>query len=1004
MSEPVVTEAISGKRNSASSAPETKDPHSTSTTTSSAVLASVDTQIPKVQSSSASPLPEKATSSPDTGTVTTGGPPVVVAKQEGATKTETLPPSAYVPNAKEVDDAISKLDWLLDRAGAFAQFIDDTEYTPSFGASGPAAPAQDAGSGEPPQKKRKGAEGAAAAAAEAPEQKPATAPVAEDESKPAAGQPLLAVGGRLRQYQIAAVQWLERLYMNGFNGILADEMGLGKTVTTVSFLCLLWANRIHGPFIVVAPVSTLQNWVNEVNKWTGGQIPAILYHGTKDHRASIQRDRLTRLIGAKRVKSKHGCVVVTSYDVAMHDLKFLRRIKWCYLVVDEAHRLKNMHCQLIIKLKTLPAEYRLLLTGTPLQNNLSELWSLLNFILPNIFDDLPQFKRWFAFEDIVNDDPPPSTTTREPPAVTADAAPTDGAPSGSPAEERAGGTSAGGGASCEAHCGVSEPATSPVDVLSPGPVPAGTEAPVATGADAAADGKPSGSHGASDPSPTVPAASPTAAAAAAAGDAPSGGAGEACSGSHGSPPVVAGDTGKEKAAKPLPHYARAPEAASRPRKALLQGEQHSKVLTKLHAILRPFVLRRLKREVGLSLPRKREIALYCSATPKQAEQLQKMARGAWTEGTALRRPQNLVMQLRKLCNHPLLFDELNPFVDVVTRVTHRSRMKSDDSDIDAAAGDRALRLPQVSEVVTKQYDAEDPEHRAAYMRALATGSGKMRLLVKMVRRLRADGHRVLIFSQMVSMLDLVEDYFDLAGYTYRRLDGSVPQAERQVRIEAFNADTSIFAFLVSTRAGGLGVNLTGADTVIIYDSDWNPQADLQAQDRAHRIGQTRPVAVYRLLTANSVESYLVHRANQKLRLEHLVIERGGFDRSRSAGRHLLSQEDLLEILNMRTGDGDVHVGAVGDDDEDAGIDDATLEKVLDRTQMLDMLLSSSRVGDSAEAEDADVEAAAEAERIIESGGDEKAALSALRDTSATLHDRSHRKQGFEIVVNEEEMI
>lgn len=139
-----------------------------------------------------------------------------------------------------------------------------------------------------------------------------------------------------------------------------------------------------------------------------------------------------------------------------------------------------------------------------------------------------------------------------------------------------------------------------------------------------------------------------------------------------------------------------------------------------------------------------------------------------------------------------------------------------------------------------------------------------------------DVHRALIFTQMTKMLDVLESFLNYHGYIYLRLDGTTRVEQRQVLMERFNADTRIFCFILSTRSGGLGVNLTGADTVIFYDSDWNPTMDAQAQDRCHRIGQTRDVHIYRLISERTIEENILKKANQKRMLGDIAIEGGNF--------------------------------------------------------------------------------------------------------------------------------
>jgi SWI/SNF-related matrix-associated actin-dependent regulator of chromatin subfamily A member 5 len=284
------------------------------------------------------------------------------------------------------------------------------------------------------------------------------------------------------------------------------------------------------------------------------------------------------------------------------------------------------------------------------------------------------------------------------------------------------------------------------------------------------------------------------------------------------------------------------------------AESQKEVVEKLHKILRPFLLRRLKSEVEKALPPKKEIKLYVGMSQMQKEWYQKIllkdieAINGMSLGKrdGKLRLLNVVMQLRKCCNHPYLFDgaEPQPFV----------------------TGDH-----------------------------LVLNAGKLALLDKLLPKLFRNGSRVLLFSQMTRLLDILEDYLHYRGYSYCRIDGSTAAEDRESAIERFNSPgSSVFVFLLSTRAGGLGLNLATADVVVLYDSDWNPQMDLQAQDRAHRIGQTKPVSVYRLVTQGSLEEKIVERAEAKLQLDALVIQQGRLLETSKA----LSHEEMLAMIRF----------------------------------------------------------------------------------------------------------
>ncbi|KAJ1951727.1 putative ATPase, partial [Dispira parvispora] len=220
--------------------------------------------------------------------------------------------------------------------------------------------------------------------------------VNETVPKPSSRQPSLVTGGVLRDYQMAGLEWMVSLYENGLNGILADEMGLGKTLQTISFLAFLRERQVWGPFLVVCPLSTLANWVNEFRRFTPS-IPVVMYHGLPEERTRMRRKQMNKL-------GPTFPIVITTYEIAMNDRRYLCNYRWKYIVVDEGHRIKNLNCKLIRELKRYHSANRLLLTGTPLQNNLAELWSLLNFLLPEIFDDPDSFQSWFDFTDLNEED------------------------------------------------------------------------------------------------------------------------------------------------------------------------------------------------------------------------------------------------------------------------------------------------------------------------------------------------------------------------------------------------------------------------------------------------------------------------------------------------------------------------------------------------------------------------------------------------------------------------
>ncbi|XRB05303.1 SWI/SNF-related matrix-associated actin-dependent regulator of chromatin subfamily A member 5 [Pycnococcus provasolii] len=487
------------------------------------------------------------------------------------------------------------------------------------------------------------------------------------------------VTGKMREYQLQGLNWMIHLYDNGVNGILADEMGLGKTLQSISLLGYLHEYRgITGPHLIIVPKSTLSNWMNEVRRWCPVLRP-IKFHGNAEER-QYQKDHLM-------VPGQFD-VCVTSFEMVIKEKNLFKKFHWRYLIIDEAHRIKNENSLLSKTVRLFHTNYRLLLTGTPLQNNLHELWALLNFLLPEVFANSDTFDEWFNMDRMQED------------GKTAD-------------------------------------------------------------------------------------------------------------------------------------------------------EAQLEVVAQLHKVLRPFLLRRIKAEVEKGLPPKTETILRIGMSEMQkkwyAALLQKNM-DAVNGGVDRSRLLNVVMQLRKCCNHPYLFEGAEPGPPFTT-----------------------------------------DEH-------IVQNSGKMMLLDKLLPKLQKRGSRVLIFSQMTRLLDILEDYCLFKQYQYCRIDGNTSGDDREAGIDAFNAENSEkFIFLLSTRAGGLGINLATADIVVLYDSDWNPQVDLQAMDRAHRIGQKKEVHVYRFCIEDTVEEKVIEKAYQKLQLDALVIQQGRLT-EQQASTKTMNKDELLNMV------------------------------------------------------------------------------------------------------------
>ncbi|XP_077101693.1 SWI/SNF-related matrix-associated actin-dependent regulator of chromatin subfamily A member 4 isoform X4 [Siphateles boraxobius] len=508
-------------------------------------------------------------------------------------------------------------------------------------------------------------------------------------------QSSLLINGQLKQYQIKGLEWLVSLYNNNLNGILADEMGLGKTIQTIALITYLMENkRLNGPYLIIVPLSTLSNWVYEFDKWAPSVVK-VSYKGSPAARRAF----------VPQLRSGKFNVLLTTYEYIIKDKQVLAKIRWKYMIVDEGHRMKNHHCKLTQVLNThYLAPRRVLLTGTPLQNKLPELWALLNFLLPTIFKSCSTFEQWF-------------------------------------------------------------------------------NAPFAM-------------------------------------------------------------TGE---------------------KVDLNEEETILIIRRLHKVLRPFLLRRLKKEVEAQLPEKVEYVIKCDMSALQRVLYRHMqAKGVLlTDGSekdkkgkgGTKTLMNTIMQLRKICNHPYMFQQIE---------------ESFSEHLGFSGG------------IVQGAD-------------LYRASGKFEVLDRILPKLRASNHKVLLFCQMTSLMTIMEDYFAYRSFKYLRLDGTTKAEDRGMLLKTFNDPASqYFIFLLSTRAGGLGLNLQSADTVIIFDSDWNPHQDLQAQDRAHRIGQQNEVRVLRLCTVNSVEEKILAAAKYKLNVDQKVIQAGMFDQKSSSHERRAFLQAILE--------------------------------------------------------------------------------------------------------------
>lgn len=499
-------------------------------------------------------------------------------------------------------------------------------------------------------------------------------------------------GGTLKDYQVDGLNWLLKCWHERRSSILADEMGLGKTIQVLAVLNVLRNDyKVKGPFLICVPLSTVPNWEREISLWTHFRSVSLI--GTEAERDMIKEYLLfhRRKNGQLDKNFLITDIILTTYEMLSMEKEALARFEFAYAIFDEAHRLKTDTTKVYLNACRIHANHIVLMTGTPIQNNVNELWSLMHFLHPREFNDLDSFVSEFG--DI---------------------------------------------------------------------------------------------------------------------------------------------------------------------------RDHEK-LDNLQRKVLPYILRRKKADVELALSGKEETVIEVELTQVQRTLYRSLLddnREWLLTNMGATRPNfnNIMMQARKVCNHPFLIKGME--------------------DLCLENYKHAMHIEPGTPVTTEiEYGS------------LVRASGKMILLDKLLPKLQKDGHKVLIFSQMTSMLDIIEDYLRYKGYLYERLDGSTSLMHRKVSVERFTDADEVFVFILSTRAGGLGLNLTSADTVIIYDSDWNPQNDIQAQARCHRIGQTKDVKVYRLITRATYEAEMFVRVSKKLALDYALLDANA--RNQEADELSASEIDMI---------------------------------------------------------------------------------------------------------------
>ncbi|XP_050973312.1 LOW QUALITY PROTEIN: SWI/SNF-related matrix-associated actin-dependent regulator of chromatin subfamily A containing DEAD/H box 1A [Labeo rohita] len=525
---------------------------------------------------------------------------------------------------------------------------------------------------------------------------------------------------KLQPYQLIGLKWLILLHQHKLSGILADEMGLGKTIQAIAFLAHLYEKGIKGPHLITVPSSTLDNWVRELGLWCPS-LKVLIYYGSVEDRRYLRQDILSGVVDFN--------IIVSTYNLTIgndHDRSLFRKLRLKYAVFDEGHMLKNMNSLRYRHLMAINAEHRLLLTGTPLQNNLLELMSLLNFIMPSMFSSsTSQISKMFS--------------TRS-------------------SEE--------------------------------------------------------------------------------------------------------------------------------------ESSFHKDRIAQAKLIMKPFILRRVKSEVLKQLPPKVENIEMCPMSDAQQKLYDKLFKRLKKAPNGDKRELcNVMMQLRKMANHPLLHRQYYTS-DKLAAMSKAMLKEPTHFDANPALIQEDMEVMSDFELhnLCQQYSSISSFQLE---KKLLLDSGKFALLTKLLTRLKEKGDRVVLFSQFTMVLDIVEILLKHLDHQFVRLDGSTPMAERIGLIDKYNTNPEIFVFLLSTRAGGQGINLASANTVILHDIDCNPFNDKQAEDRCHRMGQTRPVQVIKLISRDSIEACMLRVGQEKLKLEQ--------DMTTDGDEEGVMTEQMAELLKVSLG-------------------------------------------------------------------------------------------------------
>ncbi|KAI1134992.1 SNF2 family domain-containing protein [Hypoxylon sp. FL0543] len=716
--------------------------------------------------------------------------------------------------------------------------------------------------------------------------------------------------GTLREYQHYGLDWLAGLYRNKTNGILADEMGLGKTIQTIALLAhLACHHEVWGPHLVIVPTSVMLNWEMEFKKWCPG-FKVLSYYGSIDERKRKRQ-------GWKTDDMWNVCI--TSYQIVLQDQQVFKRRQWHYMILDEAHNIKNFKSKRWQTLLTFNTRARLLLTGTPLQNNLTELWSLLFFLMPSEngvggFADLTEFQDWFHKPESQILESGREQMDDEARAIIA-----------------------------KLHKVLRPYLLRRLKADVEKQMPAKYEHVEFCRLSRRQRELYDGFLARTDTREAL------------------------SSGNYIS--VINCLMQLRKVCNHPDLFVERPIMTSfrQRRSVLAKFEATESVVRNKLLAENPMSLVSLSflnfiptQHEGLSktvcervsqlsshralmelreAQKARAQAAYTNLDPATVESniVYLESAGRWGRFEELQHCVYLNALRRQ--QQPIYGKQLTDFLTLgVNDRPHKPRPKvpqkimswfEEDSPVlrsmvptlDQRAASMKTTISKFAcvtpAVITRDVDRfvlgsrgvevfnetnlklsapvrhapfmqkeapVDPWHEARMRlsiqfpdkRLLQYDCGKLQALDRLLRKLQSGGHRALIFTQMTKVLDILEQFLNIHGHKYLRLDGATKVEQRQILTDRFNHDTRILCFILSTRSGGLGINLTGADTVIFYDQDWNPAMDKQCQDRCHRIGQTRDVHIYRLVSEHTIEANILRKASQKQMLDDVVIQEGGF--------------------------------------------------------------------------------------------------------------------------------